>query len=157
MPESLKPLVPCENSSALSSSSSSSSSSASAGNGCRRTWSSSLLISSSLLTTSLRPAKRNGVCPRRCCCRRPSVGNVRDVSERSSREVGSNDGSSSSSSSSEERSRLMAPSSFDSVFTPTIDDGPRYVDTANQASAMDSIELLQKAVVKKRKDSTRWW
>lgn len=150
MPESLKPLVPCEKPS------SSSSSSASAANGWtpadRKTSSSSRLISSSLLTTSLRPAKCNGVCPRPRC-RRPSVGNVLDVSDRSSREVGSN--ASSSESESEKRSRLML---FDSVLIPLdgAADGPKYVDTANHANPIDSIELLQKAVVKNRKDSTRW-
>lgn len=85
------------------------------------------------------------------------MGNVLDVSERSSRDVGSN----ASSSSESESSRLMTPS-FDSdlIFIVVVDDdeeGPRYVDRANQASAMDSIELLQKAVVKKKKESTRWW
>lgn len=85
------------------------------------------------------------------------MGNVLDVSERSSRDVGSN----ASSSSESESSRLMMPS-FDSdlIFIVVVDDdeeGPRYVDRANQASAMDSIELLQKAVVKKKKESTRWW
>lgn len=80
------------------------------------------------------------------------MGNVLDVSERSSRDVGSN----AASSESEEGSRLILPS-FDSVLILVDDEGgARYVDRANQASVIDSIELLQKAVVKKRKESTRW-
>lgn len=144
-----------------SSSSPSSSASASAGGGgmpnafSRTSSSSSFLIHLSSSSLMLPPADL-GCC---CCCWsgfrpkgggycsggtwRPRVGKVRAVSEKSSVEKGSR-------SSASDGSGLGLGSGL-------MGRGEKKVARKNQATRAESVALIQKADVKKRKEKMRWW